>query len=450
MELIVYILAGIAIGGVLVYLILNRELKKIKADKDNYLNELSKIKELTDRKDADIRVYEEKINIVKQSFEDAKAEWQITKDNTKKELSGKEEQIILLNKELAAKSSDLKNLLSKLEDQKKEVEDIREKFKIEFENLANKIFEDKSRKFTDQNKSNISDLLKPLSEKIKDFEKKVEETYDKESKQRFSLKEEVKRLAELNQQISKEASNLTNALKGESKTQGNWGEMILESILEKSGLTKDREYFVQPSFTDTEGKRLQPDVVISYPGNKHVVVDSKVSLVAYEKYVSATDKNEKEIAAKEHLNSVKHHIDELSKKNYQDVMIGKLNSGMITNLIAALKMIKSLWQQEHQSKNVEEIAKKSGELYDKFVGFTNDLEEIGKKLNSTQQAYNNSINKLSTGKGNLVKRVQDIKKLGAKTKKSIPDIFLKNISEDSDVTDELPVDKKNDEIISNT
>ncbi len=374
-------------------------------------------------------------------------------DKYKIEIENKENLIIELNKDIATKSANFANLNEKLREQKKDVDNLQEKFRIEFKNLANDILEEKTKKFTEQNKINIDDILKPLSEKIKDFEKKVEDTYDKESKQRFSLKEEIKRLEELNRQVSNDTLNLTKALKGESKTQGNWGEVVLENILERSGLVKDREYFVQQSFTDEKGKRLQPDVVITYPGTRNLVIDSKVSLTAYERYVSAENDSEKESALKEHITSIKNHVSELSQKNYQDIYeLKSIDFVMMflpvepayllaiqknpelwnyaydkrillispTNLIAALKMVESMWRQEYQSKNVMEIARQSGDLYDKFVGLFDDLVDIGKKLNATKTSYDASMNKLYSGKGNLIKRVERIKILGAKTSKELP------------------------------
>ncbi len=379
------------------------------------------------------------------------------------ETENKEKLIIELNKDIATKNANFDNLTERLKEQKSEVDNLQERFKTEFKNLANEILEEKTKKFTEQNKSNLDVILKPLSEKIKDFEKKVEETYDKESKQRFSLKEEIKRLEELNLQVSNDTINLTKALKGESKTQGNWGEVILENILERSGLVKDREYFVQQSFTDEKGKRLQPDVVITYPGTRNLVIDSKVSLTAYERYVSEENENAKESALKEHITSIKNHVNELSQKNYQDIyQLKSLDFVMMflpvepayliaiqknselwnyaydkrillispTNLIAALKMIESMWRQEYQSKNVMEIARQSGDLYDKFVGLFEDLVDIGKKLNATKISYDASMNKLYTGKGNLVKRVERIRKLGAKTGKELPRNLIERLEDE--------------------
>ena len=380
------------------------------------------------------------------------------------QVAEKDASILVLSKELSTRNSEYANLRKKLDEQQADVEKLQDKFRIEFKNLANEILEEKTLKFTEQNKIKLDEILKPLGEKIRDFEKKVEETYDKESKQRFSLEREIKNLAELNQQISKEASNLTNALKGQAKTRGNWGEIILESILEKSGLTLDREFFVQQSYTNEHGKRLQPDVIVAYPGERNVVIDSKVSLLAYERYASAETKEEQDLAARDHLLSVRNHIADLSSKNYQDIYALKsLDFVMLfmpiepaymlamqydpnlwnyayekrillispTNLIAALRMIANLWRVEYQNKNAMEIARQSGELYDKFTGFLEDLQDIGNKIDNARKAYESSMNKLSTGKGNLIRRVENIKSLGAKAGKEIPKSLLDKAEEEN-------------------
>lgn len=388
-------------------------------------------------------------------------------EEQKTTLANKEETIIQLNRQLSKRESDLEHLNQKLTDQKNEIQKLQEQFRLEFKNLANDILENNSKKFGEDNRNKLNDILKPLGEKIKDFEKKVEETYDKESKLRFSLKEEIKRLEELNQQVSKDTENLTKALKGDSKTQGDWGEVVLENILEKSGLIRDQEYFIQQSYIvgndGTEKKRLQPDVVIKYPGKRNVIIDSKVSLTAYNNYISAENEEEKESAFKAHILSIKNHIKELSAKNYQDLYdLNSLDFVMMflpvepaylltiqkepniwnqaytdriliispTNLIAALKMIESLWRQEYQTRNVQEIARQSGELYDKFAGFVDDLLLIGKKIQESQTIYEESMKKISTGKGNLVKRVQNIKKLGVKTKRELPQDLITKAEED--------------------
>lgn len=399
----------------------------------------------------------EELNREKSTLEERSRNLKEQSDNYLEQVGKKNDTILDLNKKLTAAGSELANLEKKLIEQKEEIGKLQEQFRNEFKNLANEILEEKTRKFTEQNKTKLDELLKPLGEKLRDFEKKVEETYDKESKQRFSLEKEIKNLSDLNQQISKEASNLTNALKGQAKTQGNWGEFILETILEKSGLTRDREFFVQSAYATQQGSRLQPDVVVAYPGDHYLVIDSKVSLVAYERFSSAETKEEQEAASRDHLLSIKNHITDLGRKNYQDIYALKsLDFVMLfmpiepayllamqtdpnlwnyayekrvllispTNLIAALRLIANLWRVEYQNKNALEIARQSGELYDKFAGFLGDLEDIGTKLDATQRVYDASMNKLSTGKGNLIRRVESLKTLGAKAGKEIPRSLL--------------------------
>ncbi|HOK52122.1 MAG TPA: DNA recombination protein RmuC [Bacteroidales bacterium] len=394
----------------------------------------------------EIRVAEEKFLKIENDY-----------GSLQKQLDDKQQQItdlIRQNSTLEAQHSFLKQ---KLDEQKAELENMQEKLTVTFRNLANDILEEKAKKFTEQNKVNLDEILKPLGEKIKEFEKKVEETYDKEAQQRFSLKEEVKRLAEMNQLLSEEARNLVRALKGDTKTQGNWGEMLLESILEKSGLIRDQQYFIQPSFTSAEGNRLRPDVVILYPGNRSIVVDSKVSLTAYDRYVSAETEEDRRAALREHIMSVRKHIDELSKKQYQNIpelrtldfvmlfipiepaylLLMQQEAGIWneaydkrillispTNLIAALKMVESIWRQEKQNRNAEEIARVGGELYDQLTRFVEELIELGKKIQMTQQHYQNAMQRLAQGRGNVIKRAEQLKLLGAKTSKSFPDNLL--------------------------
>ncbi len=383
----------------------------------------------------------------------------------KKELETNSSEIINLNTTISAKETELRNIEERLKEQKEELIQLREKFNLEFKNLANEIFEEKTKKFTEQNKTNLGEILNPLNEKLKEFEKKVDETYDKEAQQRFSLKEEVKRLAELNQQISKEANSLTQALKGESKTQGNWGEVILENILERTGLRKDSEYTVQESFTLDNGKRFQPDVVVHYPGERSIVIDSKVSLTAYERYVSSGDEDQKSIELKAHITSIKNHINELSGKKYEElegiksldfvVMFLPIEPAYLlaiqseptlwsfayekrillvspTNLVAILKMIESLWKQEYQSRNVLEIARQGGNLYDAFVLLSERLIKLGKKMNEATSLYQDTMKNLSDGKGNLVSRVENLKALGIKAKKQMPDNLLNRAISEGD------------------
>ena len=400
----------------------------------------------------------------KSAFEERARMLQSRADETNAMIAARDATVIALNNELSARNAEYAGLQKQLAGQQADLENIQTKFRMEFRNLANEILEEKTLKFTEQNKAGLTEILKPLGEKIRDFEKKVDETYDKESKQRFSLEREIKNLAELNQQISTEASNLTHALKGQAKTQGNWGEIILENILEKSGLTRDREFFVQQSHTGQQGNRLQPDVIVAYPGGRNVVIDSKVSLVAYERYSSSETREQQDLAARDHLLSVKNHIADLSSKNYQDIYTLKsLDFVMLfmpiepaymvavqsdpnlwnyayekrvllispTNLIAALRMIANLWRVEYQNKNAMEIARQSGELYDKFTGFLEDLTDIGSKIDSSRKAWDASMNKLSTGKGNLIRRVENIKSLGAKAGREIPKSMLEKSETES-------------------
>lgn len=381
----------------------------------------------------------------------------------KQDLNRAQAEVLALNNKLTASDANFKNLQQRLSEQKQELENLQEKFTIQFKNLANDIFEEKSKKFTDQNKANIGEILNPLKEKITEFEKKVDQT-NKESLERNSaLREQLINLKELNQQITKEAGNLTKALKGEAKTQGNWGEYILESILEKSGLRKGEEYVMQESITTEDGRRLQPDVVIKLPDNKNLIIDSKVSLVAYERYISAEDDIERANQLKQHILSLRTHTKGLSEKNYQKLYsIGSLDFVLLfipiepafstaaqhdreifndafeknivivspSTLIATLRTIASIWKQEHQNKNTLEIARQASALYEKFVGLSNDLIEVGKQMRKSQESYEAAMNKLSTGKGNLVGSVEKIKLLGLKTSKSIDQNLLNRANDE--------------------
>jgi DNA recombination protein RmuC len=358
---------------------------------------------------------------------------------------------------LSAKNQELLGFQEKLKDQKQEIETMHEKLQIQFKNLANDILDEKTKKFTDQNKTNLSDILTPLKEKILEFEKKVEQTNKESIERNSALKEQILGLKELNLQITKEAENLTKALKGESKTQGNWGEFVLESILEKSGLIKGAQYEVQVSKTAEDGKRLQPDVIINLPEDKHLIIDSKVSLTAYEKYTNSENERDKETDLKNHLLSIRSHIKGLSEKNYQTLYeIGSLDFVLLfmpiesafslavqndpvlftdaydknivivspSTLIATLRTIASIWRQENQNRNALEIARQGGQLYDKFVSFSEDLIKIGENLNTTKKNYELAMNKLSTGKGNLVNRADKLKELGAKATKNMDQRLL--------------------------
>jgi DNA recombination protein RmuC len=337
------------------------------------------------------------------------------------------------------------------------IADLQKQFKLEFENIAGKVLEEKTSVFTAQNKTNLELILSPLRENIKAFEEKVEKVYKSESDERNILKGVISELMIQSKQIQEDANNLTRALKGDNKKQGNWGEVILERILERSGLVKDREYRIQASLTSAAGTRLQPDILIDLPDEKHIVIDSKVSLIAYERLVAAEIDEDRELHLKQHISSIKAHIQDLSGKNYHDLYL--INSpdfvllfipiessfGIAvqkdaelfnfawdrkvvivspSTLLATLKTIASIWKQERQNRNVQEIARLSGSLYDKFVGFLADMDSIGKNIRQSQEAYDKAINKLSTGTGNLSYTAEKIKRLGAKTNKQIESKFL--------------------------
>ena len=332
-----------------------------------------------------------------------------------------------------------------------EVEKLQEKFTTEFKNLANDILEEKTKKFTDQNKVNLDELLRPLGEKITDFERKVEEANKDNLKRNTALDVEIRSLKELNIKITQEAENLTKALKGESQTRGSWGELILESILEKSGLEKGREYFIQETLRNEEGRRFRPDVVVRLPDNKNIVIDSKVSLVSYDKYLNTDDDEEKARLLKAHILSIRNHVKSLSQKNYQQLykldsldyvlmfipiepsfLLAIQNDHQLyddahnkniiivspTNLIATLRTIVSIWKQEYQNRNAVEIARQGGALYDKFVALVDELLKVGHNIKKTQSSYEDAMNKLSTGKDNLIRKTERLKELGAKTTKS--------------------------------
>ncbi len=367
-----------------------------------------------------------------------------------------------LSSELTRKQADFENLFEKNQEQKAEVEKLQEKFTKEFENLANKILEEKSSKFTLQNKENIDAILKPLQDKIQNFEKRVEETNKEDINRTADLRRQILGLKELNEQMSKETTNLTKALKGDTKMQGNWGELILERVLERSGLKKDSEYFVQQSFTNDDGRRVMPDVIIHLPGDKKLVVDSKVSLVAYERYINETDDNDKPAHLKNHLISIRKRVSELGEKNYHQLYemespdfvllfipiesafaIASMEYPALysdafekniiivtpTTLLAVMKTIDSMWQNEKQKANAIEIATQAGRLYDSFVNLTDELVKVGNQIGTVQKSYESAMVKL-TGKGNLIKRVENLKALGAKASKEQNEKLLKRANDD--------------------
>ena len=397
------------------------------------------------------------INQLKEQFqlERTQFEKQFTASNEEKEMIRAEKDSLAIH--LSKKETDFENLWERNKEQKKEVEQLQEKFTKEFENLANKILEEKTSKFTEQNKENLVNLLNPLQEKIQLFEKKVEDTHKESIDYHAALRQQIVGLTAMNEQMSKETLNLTKALKGDSKMQGNWGELILERVLEKSGLEKDREYFVQASFVTEEGNRVFPDVVINLPDGKKMIVDSKVTLTAYERYINEEDDQLKSQHLKEHVISINRHVEQLSNKNYHDLyeiespdfvllfipiesafaialnedtnLYNKAfekNIVIVTpsTLLATLRTIDSMWTNQKQQENALEIARQAGALYDKFHGLWNDLITVGKKLDDAKSGYSDAMNKLVDGSGNLINRVENLKKMGAKAKKSLPENII--------------------------
>jgi len=387
-------------------------------------------------------------------------EYELT--TTQQSLEKKQNLEIELKEKLAREETERTSAEKRIKEQREEFDKVKEQLKVDFQNLANGILEEKTTKFTQQNKENLDNLLKPLGEKIAEFKTKVEQTHETQTRDGSALREQIKHLTDLNVKMSEEANNLTNALKGQSKTMGNWGELVLETILENSGLKKGEEYLIRESFSNQDGGRSQPDVIVNLPDKKHLVIDSKVSLVAYERYCSTPDNDTtKESHLKNHIISIRQHINELSAKNYQDLyqitapdfvmMFVPLDPALIialqrdktlfieafekgiflvcpATLLFALRTIATLWKREKQNANAMEIARRGGALYDKFVGFYEQLESLGTCIKRTQECYDDSINKLKTGRGSLIRQVEMIKELGARSSKSLP----YDVTEDND------------------
>lgn len=429
---ILFLFSGIALGAVVIYFLLKSQTAQAEKLSLTEKSELDKQKSL-----AEERVFilqEEKIKL----------------ENDRQELRLANEE---KGQRLARAEEEFRNLREKLQSQKQEMEELQKKFTTEFENIANRILKRNSAEFTETNQKNINDILSPLKEKIHLFEKKVEETYEKGLKDQTDLKAELKKLHDLNLKISDEANNLTKALKGDVKKQGNWGEVILERILERSGLTEGREYEKQESILSEDGKRFQPDIVIHLPENKHIIVDSKVSLVAYERLVNATDDDRRQAFVKEHLLSLRAHIKGLSEKHYQNspnfnspdfvLLFVPIESSFSiavqedqelfstawdnkvvivspSTLLATLRTIASIWKQENQTRNAMEIARQGGALYDKFVGFVEDMDKIGNSIDATRKNYDSAFNKLKDGRGNLIRSAEKLRELGAKAGKELP------------------------------
>jgi len=409
-------------------------------------------------------LFKSKISEVKNELQQQNAVLQtrfdeLKEDYEKLELKFDEESTAKHEAELqvAGMKSDYSNLKEKLETERKQFEELQKRFQTEFENIANKILKQNTLEFSQASAKNMSDLLNPLKEKITSFEKKVEETYEKSLKDQTDIKVELKKLYELSMALDKDAKDLTNALKADTKKQGNWGEIILERVLERSGLIKNEEYYLQYSAKSDDGATLRPDVVIRLPEEKHLVVDSKVSLTAYTEYSSAETEKQKELSLKKHLDSIKKHIVELSEKDYSKLL--GINSpdfvlmfmpvepafGVAvqadhelfnyawnrkvvivspTTLLATLRTIASIWKYEKQSQNAQEIARRGGLLYDKFVSFVKDLEAVGASLGRAEKAYEDAHKKLTSGRGDLITQAEQLKTMGVMTRKSLPSEYL--------------------------
>lgn len=431
-----FLIIGIAVGFAVAYLFLK---SKTSANTDvNLISEKAVLESQAQSLKSENEKLISEINTIRNNLNDARI---------------KEAELNTLAKSQEEKYTSLKS----------ELEGLNKKYSETFENIANKILEEKTQKFTDQNKTQLDIILNPLKEKIKDFEEKVEKAYKTETAERNSLKGQIDTLMNLNKQISEEANNLARALKGDNKAQGNWGEVILEKILESSGLKKDNEYKLQYNVTTDDGKRVLPDVVVFLPDNRHLIIDSKVSLVDYERLVNAATEEEREIAVKAHILSVKSHIKNLSDKSYQTLnnfnspdfvllfmpiessfgIAIKADNDLFSyawerkivivspsTLLATLRTIEALWKNDRQNKNYADIAKTGGDLYDKFTAFIKDMIDLGQKLDQGQKSYKEAMNKLVEGRGNVVRQVEKLKELGVKANKDLPQQLIDRAKED--------------------
>jgi DNA recombination protein RmuC len=467
METLIYIIIGIIIGFIVGFLYSRAKTDKaIQLEKEKALTRFNEL-------DKEYVIYKATAAAVASASNKTIIEKEEELISLKEELKKSKSEISESLQQLAAANANNEALDEKHEAQKTMIEDLSKKFNTEFENIANKILESKTEKFTELNKNNLKTILDPLGKNIDEFKKQVDEVYKTESKERFSLGEKVKELAMLNQVISEEAKNLTKALKGEAKTQGRWGEMILESILERSGLRKNEQYFMEHELldengnalkSDSEGKKMRPDAVIKYPDNRNVIIDSKVSLNAFTRLIATTDVDEQKKELDAHISAIKTHIVALSTKGYDDydkaldfvmmfipsepAYIAALQGDADlwnfaydkrilllspTNLITSLKLMVDLWKREHQNQNALEIAERGAKLYDKFVGFVANLEIVGKSIEKAQENYTDAFKQLSTGNDNLVAQATKLKNLGLKTKKELPKEIL-NSSEANDLS----------------
>ncbi|MCP2044514.1 DNA recombination protein RmuC [Pontibacter sp. HSC-36F09] len=362
-----------------------------------------------------------------------------------------------LTNALTKTESDYEHLRQRMHEQAKELEQLREKFLQQFQHISNQVLMTNAEHFNKASSENLERILSPLKERIREFEAKVDQTYEKTLKDSISLKEQITQLSALNQQMSQDALNLTKALKGENKTQGNWGEYLLESLLEKSGLRKGVHYEREEVWQNDEQKVYRPDVIIRLPDTKHLVIDSKLSLVAYEAYCSCEDDSQLETYLRSHITSIRTHYTDLGRKNYhrlsginspdfvlmyipiepafnlalqhdQNIFTDAFDKNIVlvttSTLLATLRTVAGVWRQEDQKRNVLRIAEESGKLYDKFVGFVEDLKMVGRHLEQSQTAYNGAMNKLTEGKGNLIRKVEILRELGAKTSKQLDEHLL--------------------------
>jgi len=471
MEQILYLISGAAIGGIIVWLLAKSKFAEYKGTsiaQQQSAEQHAKVlqAEINELKAANKTLINEK-STLSNDFATAKADLQSAKTTIIEKNQSIESKALELTamdrkwqanvNQLATAQADNNALNEKLQNQKDEMDALGKKFNLEFENIANKILETKTATFTELNKTNLTSILEPLGRNLTEFKTKVEEVYHKESQERFSLSERVKELAQLNQTISDEAKNLTKALKGDSKTQGNWGEMILESILERSGLEKGVQYFTQhelkdkdgnPLKSDSEDKKMRPDVVIKYPDNRSLIVDSKVSLNAFTRFVEATDIQDQKRELASHISAIKNHVNSLSDKGYYkldssldfvlmfipsesaynaalqgdpDLWNFAYNKQIMllspANLIIAIKMLVDLWKREYQNQNALLIAKQGTTLYDKFVSFVDNLKDVGSYLDKAKDKYQSAYNQLSTGRGNLVSQAIKLRDLGIKPTK---------------------------------
>ncbi len=444
---ILYLLTGLVVGFVVAYLLVNQKNKTLAASLESQKEKAA----------AEFMVKTAELESQKAVLNERVQNLLLEKEKIEKKQQITEEENQQLQNRVIALQSNGKHLEEKLQNGQKELEKLQEKFKLEFQNIANAIFKQNTREFNEVSHKNMSELLNPLKEKITTFEKKVEDTYQKGLKDQTDLKAELKRLHDLNMKLGEEAGNLTRALRSDSKKQGNWGEVVLERILERSGLIKDEEYYLQKTTTGEDGKMYRPDVLIKLPEEKHLIIDSKVSLTAFQKYISADEETQKQLALKQHLVSIKNHVKELSEKNY-DMLQGLNTPDFVllfmpvepafgvavqadpdlfnfawekrivivspTTLLATLRTVASIWRHERQTRNALEIAKQGGKLYDKFEGFLKDLEKVGDNLNKAQASYTEAHKKLVSGRGNLLGQVEKLKIMGAKATKQLDRKYL--------------------------